>query len=163
MMLAAPAARRRRPNDGRRRRGRDPGAGSARPARSTRRWPWARPCRSSRSTGCSSWPPGPTTRWAGCRRCSPRRQPRRQHARLFDNTDAYFLTGLINSALVAGTVTVSVVLFSTLAGFAFAKLRFRGRNALLLVIVATMMVPTQLGVIPLYMLMTKLDWVGTQR
>ncbi|MFF4889720.1 carbohydrate ABC transporter permease [Micromonospora chersina] len=79
-------------------------------------------------------------------------------ARLFDNTDAYFLTGLINSAIVAGTVTISVVFFSTLAGFAFAKLRFRGRNALLLVIVATMMVPTQLGVIPLYLLMTKLNW-----
>ncbi|MEW2443515.1 carbohydrate ABC transporter permease [Micromonospora marina] len=79
-------------------------------------------------------------------------------ARLFDNTDAYFLTGLINSAIVATTVTISVVLFSTLAGFAFAKLRFRGRNALLLVIVATMMVPTQLGVIPLYLLMTKLNW-----
>ncbi|WP_406040372.1 carbohydrate ABC transporter permease [Micromonospora sp. NBC_00898] len=79
-------------------------------------------------------------------------------ARLFSNTDAYFLTGLINSAIVAGTVTVSVVFFSTLAGFAFAKLRFRGRNALLLVIVATMMVPTQLGVIPLYLLMTKLNW-----
>ncbi|MEU9826875.1 carbohydrate ABC transporter permease [Micromonospora chersina] len=79
-------------------------------------------------------------------------------ARLFDNTDAYFLTGLINSAIVAGTVTVSVVFFSTLAGFAFAKLRFRGRNVLLLVIVATMMVPTQLGVIPLYLLMTKLNW-----
>ncbi|MEU1809491.1 carbohydrate ABC transporter permease [Micromonospora sp. WMMD1076] len=79
-------------------------------------------------------------------------------ARLFDNTDAYFLTGLINSAVVATTVTISVVFFSTLAGFAFAKLRFRGRNALLLVIVATMMVPTQLGVIPLYLLMTKLNW-----
>ncbi|WDZ85522.1 carbohydrate ABC transporter permease [Micromonospora cathayae] len=79
-------------------------------------------------------------------------------ARLFSNTDAYFLTGLINSAIVATTVTVSVVFFSTLAGFAFAKLRFKGRNALLLVIVATMMVPTQLGVIPLYMLMTRLNW-----
>ncbi|MET7966678.1 carbohydrate ABC transporter permease [Micromonospora sp. NPDC005305] len=79
-------------------------------------------------------------------------------ARLFTNTDAYFLTGLVNSAIVAGTVTISVVFFSTLAGFAFAKLRFRGRNALLLVIVATMMVPTQLGVIPLYLLMTKLNW-----
>ncbi|MEU1585763.1 carbohydrate ABC transporter permease [Micromonospora sp. NPDC005710] len=79
-------------------------------------------------------------------------------ARLFANTDAYFLTGLINSAVVATTVTVSVVLFSSLAGFAFAKLTFRGRNALLLVIIATMMVPTQLGVIPLYLLMTKLHW-----
>ncbi|TDB78862.1 carbohydrate ABC transporter permease [Micromonospora sp. KC721] len=79
-------------------------------------------------------------------------------ARLFANTDAHFLTGLVNSTIVAVSVTVSVVFFSTLAGFAFAKLRFRGRNALLLVIIATMMVPTQLGVIPLYMLMTKLNW-----
>ncbi|MEU6074567.1 carbohydrate ABC transporter permease [Micromonospora sp. NPDC047074] len=79
-------------------------------------------------------------------------------SRLLGNTDAYFVTGLINSAIVATTVTVSVVFFSTLAGFAFAKLRFRGRNALLMVIIATMMVPTQLGVIPLYMLMTKLNW-----
>ncbi|WP_446211565.1 carbohydrate ABC transporter permease [Micromonospora sp. IBSANI012] len=79
-------------------------------------------------------------------------------ARLFANTDAYFLTGLVNSTIVAVSVTVSVVFFSTLAGFAFAKLRFRGRNALLMIIIATMMVPTQLGVIPLYMLMTKLNW-----
>ncbi|HEY0697576.1 MAG TPA: carbohydrate ABC transporter permease [Micromonospora sp.] len=78
--------------------------------------------------------------------------------RLLDNTDAHFLTGMLNSAIVAGSVTVSVVLFSSLAGFAFAKLRFRGRNALLLVIIGTMMVPTQLGVIPLYMLMTRLGW-----
>ncbi|SCL63506.1 cellobiose ABC transporter membrane protein [Micromonospora citrea] len=79
-------------------------------------------------------------------------------SRLLGNTDAYFVTGLVNSAIVATTVTVSVVFFSTLAGFAFAKLRFRGRNALLMVIIATMMVPTQLGVIPLYMLMTRLNW-----
>ncbi|MEU4771357.1 carbohydrate ABC transporter permease [Micromonospora sp. NPDC023633] len=79
-------------------------------------------------------------------------------SRLLSNTDAYFVAGLVNSAIVATTVTVSVVFFSTLAGFAFAKLRFRGRNALLMVIIATMMVPTQLGVIPLYLLMTKLNW-----
>jgi cellobiose transport system permease protein len=78
--------------------------------------------------------------------------------RLLGNADAHFLTGMLNSAIVAGCVTVSVVFFSSLAGFAFAKLRFRGSSALLLMIIATMMVPTQLGVIPLYMLMTKLDW-----
>ncbi|MBO4162275.1 MULTISPECIES: carbohydrate ABC transporter permease [Micromonospora] len=78
--------------------------------------------------------------------------------RLFANPDAHFLTGLVNSTIVAVSVTFSVVLFSTLAGFAFAKLRFRGRNALLMIIIATMMVPTQLGVIPLYLLMTKLNW-----
>ena len=85
---------------------------------------------------------------------------------LFVNVERAFGTGpmtraLINSFLVAGTITISVVFFSTLAGFAFAKLRFRGRNALLLVIIATMMVPTQIGIIPLYLLMAKFQLVGT--
>jgi cellobiose transport system permease protein len=82
--------------------------------------------------------------------------------RLFDNPDAMFLVGLQNSLIVSTAVTVSVVFFSSLAGFAFAKLRFRGRNALLLTIIATMMVPTQLGIIPLYMIMASdtLQWDG---
>ena len=80
--------------------------------------------------------------------------------RLLANEDAHFLRGLANSVIVSAVVTVSVVLFSSLAGFAFAKLRFRGRNALLLVIVATMAIPVQLGLIPLYILMIKLGWVG---
>jgi cellobiose transport system permease protein len=80
--------------------------------------------------------------------------------RLLANADAHFLRGLANSVLVSASVTVSVVLFSSLAGFAFAKLRFRGRNALLLTIIATMAIPVQLGLIPLYILMVKLGWVG---
>jgi len=81
-------------------------------------------------------------------------------AALFNNYDARFAKGLLNSALVATSVTVSVVFFSSLAGFAFAKLRFRGRNKLLLFTIATMMVPTQLGLIPLYMLMVELGWIN---
>lgn len=80
--------------------------------------------------------------------------------RLLDNEDAHFLRGLLNSVVVSASVTVAVVLFSTLAGFAFAKLRFRGRTALLLVVVATMAIPVQLGLIPLYILMVELGWVG---
>src|SRR5262249_9385350 len=48
--------------------------------------------------------------------------------------------------------------FCSLAGFAFAKLRFRGRNVLLLVILGSMMVPVQLGIIPLYLLMVRVGW-----
>jgi cellobiose transport system permease protein len=65
---------------------------------------------------------------------------------------------LINSTIVASCVALSTVLFSTLAGFAFAKLRFRGRNALLALVVATMTIPPQLSVIPLYQMITKLGW-----
>ncbi|GLZ13407.1 sugar ABC transporter permease [Actinomadura sp. NBRC 104425] len=78
--------------------------------------------------------------------------------RLFDNPDAYFAKGLVNSAIVSSCVTVSTVFFASLAGFAFAKLRFRGKNALLLVIIATMMIPVQMGIIPLYMIMVELGW-----
>ena len=52
------------------------------------------------------------------------------------------------------------MLFATLAGFAFAKLAFRGRNALLTVVVATMTIPPQLTVIPLYQIITNVGWVG---
>lgn len=81
--------------------------------------------------------------------------------RMLANDDAAFLYGLANSFLVSGVVTISVIFFSTLAGFAFAKLRFRGSNALLLIIILTMMVPTQLGIIPLYLMMVELGWTGT--
>jgi cellobiose transport system permease protein len=80
--------------------------------------------------------------------------------RVFANEHAAFGYGLVNSLVVSTTVTVAVVLFATLAGFAFAKLRFRGRSALLLVVIATMMVPVQLGLIPLYMLMVRIGWNG---
>ncbi|MET9109825.1 carbohydrate ABC transporter permease [Streptomyces zhihengii] len=67
---------------------------------------------------------------------------------------------LVNSLIVSGSITVGTVLCCTLAGFAFAKLRFRGRGALLAVTVGTMMIPPQLGVIPLFMLIAELQWVN---
>ena len=80
---------------------------------------------------------------------------------LFAAPDVLFAKALINSFIVAGTITVSVVIFSALAGFAFAKLRFRGSNVLLGIVVLTMMVPVQLGTIPLYMMMNWLGLSGT--
>lgn len=64
--------------------------------------------------------------------------------------------GFINSLLIAVLQVISVVTFSTLAGFSFAKLRFRGRGPLLVFVIATMAVPTQLGVVPLFIVMSKL-------
>jgi cellobiose transport system permease protein len=78
-------------------------------------------------------------------------------ARVFADTDMWL--ALTNSTLVSATVTASVVLTSTLAGFAFAKLPFRGRTGFMGLVVATMMVPTQLGIIPLYIMMASwLQW-----
>jgi cellobiose transport system permease protein len=83
-------------------------------------------------------------------------------SRLFDSGEVNvdFWSALINSALVASAVTVAVVFFSALAGFAFAKLHFRGRKVLLVTVIATMLVPVQLGVIPLYIEMIRLGWVN---
>ncbi|PWW24934.1 cellobiose ABC transporter membrane protein [Geodermatophilus normandii] len=66
---------------------------------------------------------------------------------------------IANSVIVAGCITVGTVLCSTLAGFAFAKLRFRGNKTLLGLVVGTMMVPTQLAIIPLFILIAQLQWV----
>ncbi|MDG4829886.1 carbohydrate ABC transporter permease [Solwaraspora sp. WMMD1047] len=78
--------------------------------------------------------------------------------RVLDNDAANFLTGLMNSVIVSSVVTLSVVITGSLAGFAFAKLRFKGRNGLLLAIIVTMMVPTQLGLIPLWGMMQDFGW-----
>lgn len=67
---------------------------------------------------------------------------------------------LLNSLIVSGAITVGTVLSCTLAGFAFAKLKFRGRSALLTLTIGTMMIPPQLGVIPLFMLIAELQWVN---
>jgi cellobiose transport system permease protein len=67
---------------------------------------------------------------------------------------------ILNSVIVAGSITIGTVLFCTLAGFAFAKLQFRGRGLLLSLVVGTMMVPTQLAVIPLFMMIADLQWVN---
>lgn len=72
-----------------------------------------------------------------------------------------FWRAIGNSIIVSTVVAASVVLFSTLAGFAFAKLRFRGRNGLLIFVIATMAVPTQLGVVPLFIAMSQLQLAGT--
>ncbi|MFE4535549.1 carbohydrate ABC transporter permease [Streptomyces scopuliridis] len=72
--------------------------------------------------------------------------------------DAAMGRAMVNSLIVAGVIALSTVFFATLAGFAFAKLRFRGRNLLLMLVIGTMLVPPQLGVVPLFMMMADLGW-----
>ena len=79
--------------------------------------------------------------------------------RVFDTV--VFWKALGNSLVVSTVCAASVVFFCTLAGYAFAKLRFRGRAWLMVFVVVTLAVPTQLGVIPLFILMAKLGWTGT--
>ncbi|MET8246236.1 carbohydrate ABC transporter permease [Streptomyces sp. NPDC005202] len=73
-------------------------------------------------------------------------------------SDANLGKAFLNTTIVAGVSAATIVFLSTIAGFAFAKLRFKGRGALMLMVIGTMMVPPQLSVIPLYMMVAKLDW-----
>ncbi|HWS38113.1 MAG TPA: carbohydrate ABC transporter permease [Actinoplanes sp.] len=79
---------------------------------------------------------------------------------VFGMQDVYFTASLINSLIVAVAVTVSTLFFCSLAGFAFAKLRFKGNNVLMFIVILTLTVPNQLGVVALYILMGKLGWNG---
>jgi cellobiose transport system permease protein len=67
---------------------------------------------------------------------------------------------LWNSLVVSGLITAGTVGFCTLAGFAFAKLRFRGRDALFTITLGTMMIPPSLSVVPLYSIMADLGLAG---
>ncbi|MEU0535865.1 carbohydrate ABC transporter permease [Amycolatopsis tolypomycina] len=78
--------------------------------------------------------------------------------RVFDTVDFWLAIG--NSLIVATTVMVANVVLASLAGFAFARLRFPGRNTLFLLVVGSAMVPAQLGVIPLYLVVGDLGWYG---
>jgi len=69
-----------------------------------------------------------------------------------------FNQALLNTAFVGIVVAVAQVFFSALAGFAFAKLEFRGRRFMILFVIGTMMLPSQLGIIPLFMLISKAGW-----
>jgi len=79
--------------------------------------------------------------------------------RVFDSVP--FWKALGNSLMVSSVAATSVVIFGTLAGYAFAKLRFRGSTPLLVFVVVTMAVPTQLGVVPLFIVMAELGWTGS--
>ncbi|WP_369371226.1 carbohydrate ABC transporter permease [Promicromonospora sp. Populi] len=77
------------------------------------------------------------------------------------NARVPFGGSILNSAIVAVSVAVLQMFFCSLAGYAFAKLRFRGRSGLLVAVVATMAIPAQLGIVPMYLIMTQLHWIDT--
>lgn len=67
----------------------------------------------------------------------------------------------INSLFVAVVTTIGQVLFCALAGYAFARLNFKYRDAIFLVILITMLVPPQVNIIPLFFLMRQFHWINT--
>lgn len=73
-----------------------------------------------------------------------------QYARLF-----------LNTVIFAGGVTLISLLFDSMTAYALARIDFPGRNVLFLAVLATMMVPFQVTLIPLFSLLTNLHWINT--
>lgn len=76
-------------------------------------------------------------------------------------TDLPFLRLMINTVVFAGTATCLLVMFDSMAGFALARLQFRGRTVVFYVVIATLMVPFQTAIVPIYLLEGSLGWLNT--
>ncbi|MGU3646529.1 carbohydrate ABC transporter permease [Microbacterium sp. C23T] len=68
---------------------------------------------------------------------------------------------LVNSFLVSASVATAQALLCALAGYAFAKLRFRGRRTLFAIVLVALVLPVQLAVIPNFLLISRLGWGDT--
>lgn len=71
------------------------------------------------------------------------------------------LQALTNTVIVSGACALLVMLFDSLAAFAFAKFDFPGKNVLFVLLIATMLVPGSLSLVPSFILMSQIGWVGT--
>jgi len=76
-------------------------------------------------------------------------------------TQTLFLRSMFNTLVVAGSNVILQVVLCSLAGFAFAKYRFRGRNFLFTLVLGTVMIPVSVQLVPNYILMAKLGWLNT--
>ncbi len=76
-------------------------------------------------------------------------------------TQIPFLRFFVNSVVVSLSVTLGNVFFDTLAAYAFAKLKFPGRDLIFFVLLMALMVPLQVNLIPMYRIMSMLKWLDT--
>jgi len=70
---------------------------------------------------------------------------------------------LFNSVFVAGCITIFNVFATSLAGYAFAKHRFWGRDKIFFVLLASLMIPWQVNIIPGFIIVKNLGWLNTYR
>ena len=72
-----------------------------------------------------------------------------------------FLRYSLNSLFVAGMAAIGQLITASLAGFAFARMKFRGSSLLFGLLLATTMIPIEVSIIPEFLLMARLGWLNT--
>jgi len=70
---------------------------------------------------------------------------------------------ILNSFIQTGVITIAQVLFSILAGYAFAMFTFRGKNFLFVIVLGSLMIPFELVFIPNFLLISELGWANTYK
>ncbi|WP_210277712.1 carbohydrate ABC transporter permease [Microvirga lupini] len=75
--------------------------------------------------------------------------------------DGRFTRWLMNSTIVAVIVTLSNVFFDSLVGYTLAKFRFRGRYIVFIAILSTLMIPTEMLVLPWYLMASQFGWIDS--
>lgn len=83
------------------------------------------------------------------------------YMRLLNYNSGIIVRTYLNSIFIASCYTLLTLMVTSLAGFAFAKYRFRGRNAMFILLLITMMVPMELNMTPLYLIFSKMKWLNT--
>lgn len=83
------------------------------------------------------------------------------YTELFKNQPAF--RWLFNSFFVSFTTTILTVIFSAAAAYAFAKLKFKGSKFIYYMFIGSLMIPKETFIIPLFKIVTTLNWMGTYR
>lgn len=98
------------------------------------------------TTSAWSWPQQPT--WSN-------------YSEVLTNPNVNFLQLFLNTVIIAGLATIGVIASSSLVAYAFAKMKFMGRDRLFVILLSTMMLPAIVTMIPTYFLFKELRWLNT--
>ncbi|ASN04316.1 carbohydrate ABC transporter permease [Virgibacillus necropolis] len=80
---------------------------------------------------------------------------------VFESTS--FFQSFLNTLFIAVVSTTLILFFDSLAGYTFAKLKFKGRHTLFVILLSTMMIPGLLNIIPQFIMMDTIGWVGSYK
>lgn len=83
------------------------------------------------------------------------------YQRLIDYNSGLIIRSFCNSLFVSTVYTAITLVIASMAAFAFAKFRFKGRNLLFTLFLATMVIPAEVNIPPMYLMFSKINWLNT--
>lgn len=85
------------------------------------------------------------------------------YVRLFNYNSGIIIRTFFNSLYVASATTVLTLIIASMAGFAFSKFNFKGKNLLFFILLMTMMLPKELLITPQFLIFSKIGWLNTYK